>query len=133
MRRRRIKHTKKEEAMAINLNKKAVQQAERLIPAGEIAAHNNNWQEEKPTPEELNAYLKAHSMEEYGSWFLGINPQVPAHVKEHYDYPYGDFKDVQRAALLFSIEKAQKAGHAEIAGVAKKLLELVDKQLKGNK
>ncbi len=113
--------------MAIHLNKKALEQAERLIKAGEIESFDTNWEAEKPTSDEVNYYLNTHDMSEYGSWFLGINTEMKDNVKEHYVYPYGDLKTVQRAALEDTINKAQKANHKDIVQVAKRLLELVDK------
>ncbi len=115
---------------AIHLNKKAVEQAERLIKAGEIEAFDSNWEAEKPTSDELNHYLNTHTTQEYGLWFLGINPSMPKEVKEHYDYPYGDLKTVQRAGLVDTIKRAEKNGHKEIVQVAKQLLEMLDKAIK---
>lgn len=117
-------------AVAIHLNKKALEQAERLIKAGEIETFDSSWEEEKPTVNEVNDYLDSHYMDEYGMWYLGINPQISKDVKEHYDYPYGDLKTVQRCALVDTIKRAEKAGHKDIAQVAKRLLEMVDKQSK---
>lgn len=114
----------------IHLNKKAIEQAERLIKAGEIEAFDTNWQAEKPTVDEVLNYLNAHSMEEYGQWFLGINPGIPKNVKEHYEYPYGDLKTVQRSALVDTIQRAEKSGHKDIVQAAKQLLEMFDKQSK---
>ncbi len=111
---------------AIHLNKKALEQAERLIKAGEIETFDDNWEAEKPDVNEINAYLDSHYMDEYGMWFLGINPAIAKEVKEHYEYPYGDLKTVQRSALVDSIKRSEKAGHKEIAQVAKRLLEMVD-------
>jgi hypothetical protein len=114
----------------IHLNKKGLEQAERLIKAGEIETFDTNWAAEKPTTDEVINYLDSHYMDEYGSWFLGVNVDMPKDVKEHYDYPYGDLKTVQRSALVDTIARADKAGHKDIAQVAKRLLEMVDKRAK---
>lgn len=114
----------------IHLNKKAVEQAERLIKAGEIEGFDANWEAEKPTSDEVNYYLNTHTVEEYGMWYLGINPAHPKEIKEHYEYPYGDLKTVQRSALVDTIKRAEKSGHAEIVQMAKRLLDLFDKQSK---
>lgn len=114
--------------MAIQINKNAIKQAEKLIKAGEITTFDTNWQEEKPTADEINHYLSAHSMDEYGTWFLGEDMSVQKNLKEHYVYPYGDLKTVQKAALLDTINRAEKAENKDIAQVAKRLLELVEEQ-----
>lgn len=110
------------------LNKKAVEHAEKLIKVGEITTFDTNWEAEKPTVDEVINFLNAHSLEEYGLWFLGQKNDVPKNLKEHYDYPYGDLKTVQRPALVDTIKRAEKAGHAEVVKVAKQLLEMVDKR-----
>lgn len=115
---------------AVNLHKKAVEKAERLIKAGEIENFDTNWEAEKPTSDEVNHYIDTHYMEEYGLWFLGIDTSKPKDSKEHYVYPYGDLKTVQRCALVDTIKRAEKAGHQEIVQVAKRLLEMLDKRSK---
>lgn len=112
----------------IHLNKKALEQAEKLIKSGQIETFDNDWAEEAPTTDEVINYLGAHSMEEYGAWYLGENPATPKNLKEHYDYPYGDLKTVQRCALVDTIKRAEKSGHKDIAQIAKRLLEMVDKR-----
>lgn len=116
--------------MAVQLNKKAVEKAEKVIKAGEIETHNSNWEAEKPTADEVNHFINTHFLEEYGLWFLGCDDSKPKNVKEHYVYPHGDLKEVQRAALVDTIKKAEKAGHNDIVGVAKRLLGMVDAKSK---
>jgi len=115
---------------SVQLNKKAVEKAERLIQANEIETFDSNWEAEKPTPDEVNHFINTHFLEEYGLWFLGMNSAVPKNVKEHYIYPYGDLKTVQKSALVDTIKRAEKAGHKEIVDVAKRLLDMVDKRVK---
>lgn len=116
--------------MKVNLHKQAVDQAEKLINAGQVSGHDANWENEKPTVDETEHYIETHYITEYGKWFLGIDTTAPKEFKEHFVYPYGDLKVVQRCALVDSHRKAEKAGHSEIAKEAKRLLELFDKKNK---
>lgn len=116
--------------MKINLHKQAIEQAETLINAGQVSDHDANWENEKPTKDETEYYIETHYMTEYGKWFLGIDTTAPKEFKEHYVYPYGDLKVVQRCALVDTIKKAEKLDHLEIAKEAKRLLELFDKKNK---
>lgn len=116
--------------MSKKLHLQAVEQAERLIKANEVATFDKDWKEEQPTPDEINHYIDSHFMTEYGKWFLGIDAKFPKEVKEHYDYPYGDLKVVQRSALVDTIKRAEKNGDSDIVHAAKRLLELVDKKVK---
>ena len=116
--------------MSVQLHKRAVEKAEKEIQSSEFETYNTNWEAEKPTPDEVNYFIKTHYLEEYGLWFLGIDTSVPKNIKEHYVYPHGDLKLVNRSALVDTIQKAEKAGHQEIVDVAKRLLDMVDKKAK---
>ena len=111
--------------MSIKLNTEAVKQAERLIDAGEVETFDAQWNEEKPTADEVDHYINTHFMKEYGMWFLGKNAQYPDSAKEHYEYPYGDLKEVQRCALVDTIKRAEQSGHEEIVRAAKNLLHMI--------
>lgn len=112
--------------MIIVLNKEAYDNAERLIKAGEFDTLDADWNEAKPTLDEELYFIDNHYMKEYGLWFLGIDNQKADSVKEHYKYPVGDLKEVQRCALVKTITEAEKMGHTEVVQAAKKLLALVD-------
>lgn len=112
--------------MSIKLNHAAMEHAKYLIQAGEVESFDSNWNEEKPTPTETDLFIDTHTMEEYGAWFLGKNDEYDKETQEHYEYPYGDLKEVQRSALVYSLAQAEKNSHSEIAQAARELLELVD-------
>jgi hypothetical protein len=114
--------------MAIKLNQAAVERAKYIIKAGEVESFDESWSEVQPTPTEVDHFLATHYMREYGEWFLGKNSDIADTNKEHYVYPYGDLKEVQRSALLDTIAKAEKKGDSEIVRAAKELLELVDEK-----
>lgn len=115
--------------MAIKLHKDGYENAVRLIKAGEVSTFDANWNEEKPTPDEVVRFINAHFMSEYGLWFLGTDDKFPDNAKEHYVFPYGDLKMVQRCALVDSIKKSEK-NHPEITNAAKQLLDMIDKKSK---
>lgn len=114
--------------MSIKLNHAAVEHAKYLIQAGEVESFDSDWNEEKPTDTEVDHFIDTHTMEEYGAWFLGKNDEYDDETQEHYAYPYGDLKEVQRSALVHSLAAAERNGHSEIAHAAKELLELVDQK-----
>lgn len=116
--------------MAITLNQNALQRAKELILAGEFESLDADWNEEKPTPTEVDEFIDTHYMKEYGNWFLGKNSKFDSEVKEHYEYPHGDLKEVQRCALVHSVELAEKQGDKEIAQAARELIKLIDQKKK---
>ena len=114
--------------MAVTFHKKGYDNAVRLIKAGEISSFDADWNEEKPTLDEIVRFINTHFMSEYGLWFLGTDDKFPAEAKEHYIYPYGDLKTVQRCGVLDTLEKAKKNNHHEIAKTAQELLAMIDKK-----
>jgi hypothetical protein len=114
--------------MAITLNQAAVDYAKYLINAGEFTSFDSDWNEEKPTPTEVEEFLEAHDMSEYGNWFLGKNSDFDSEVKEHYEYPCGDFREIQRSALVHSHAQAERNGDKAIAHAIKELIDLIDEK-----
>lgn len=112
--------------MSKKLNKAAYDLAKQMIEHGfELEHDENNWAEVKPTPEEVTRYLEAHDIEEYGAWFLGIDPELDSENTARYAYPFGDFSVVHKSALLEAEKKATMNKDLEIAQAAKRLLQLI--------
>jgi hypothetical protein len=88
----------------------------------EVEHTSNNWEEVKPTADDELHYIETHSLDEYGQWFLGINTDVAEDRKSKYVYPFGDFKVVQKSALMVVEEVAGKKHQHEIKDVAHQLL-----------
>lgn len=111
--------------MSIKLNQAAYNHAENCIRASEFETFETDWKEAAPTPDEVDYFINTHYMKEYGLWFLGKDESKPESAKEHYLYPHGDLKVVQKVTLEHTVQEAEKRGHAEIAQAAKKLLALL--------
>jgi hypothetical protein len=114
--------------MAITLNQAAVERAKYLINAGECTSFDADWNEEKPTRDEVIEYIDNHDIKEYGLWFLGKNDAFDRGVKEHYEYPCGDLREIQRCALVHTIEQAQERGDMAIVSAAEDLIRLIDEK-----
>lgn len=114
--------------MAITLNQTAFERAQSLIRAGECTAFDADWNEEKPTRDEVIEYIDNHDIEEYGLWFLGKNDAYDHGVKEHYEYPCGDLREIQRCALVHTIELAEQREDFVIVSAAEELIRLIDER-----
>ena len=112
--------------MSKKLNKIAYELAKQMIEHGfELEHDENNWKEAQPTPSESVEYLDTHSLDEYGSWFLGIDPEADPKDKAKFVYPFGDFKVVHKSALLEAEKRARMNKDHEIEQAAKRLLQLI--------
>ncbi len=111
--------------MAVKLNNRAVSFVESMIKQGNVN-RDAEWGVSEPTPESENAYLDTHSYDEYGNWFLGIDPDTNPDTKEHYSFPVGDFKQIYRSGLIAAEQRAGQYHHEDIKATARKLLDMVD-------
>lgn len=113
--------------MNIKLNKKAYDHAVDLIKNKlEVEHAPSYWEEAKPTRNDEVRFLDTHSLEEYGSWFLGIDLDADQKSHETYHYPFGDLQVLHVGALHASKKAAEKHGHDEIVKAIDQLLKLIE-------
>ncbi|MCS5495701.1 hypothetical protein NY547_00425 [Cnuibacter physcomitrellae] len=113
--------------MAIRLNKPALEQARRMVGAGEVVRdERDDWSEAAPSAAEENRFIEEHGWTEYSHWHLGIDDDESPETKGRFSFPYGDFSKVRRGGVISLESRAGQYDHAEIEEAAKKLLELID-------
>lgn len=87
--------------MAIKLNQRAWQHARHLIAGRKVLLDERNaWRRHRPSPREQNGYITARGIQSYGTWFLAIDDEAAEGTKARHKFPYGDFKNVHRCAVL---------------------------------
>ena len=86
------------------------------------------WGEAAPTAAEGNKEIEREGYDGYGRWHLGIDTEASEETKDRYAFPYGDFKKVNRSALIHAKQRAAQNGHKEIEKVAGDLLDRLDKR-----
>jgi hypothetical protein len=113
--------------MAVTLNRRAYEQAKELISEGRFVFDKRDaWSEHRPSAQEENEFIRRHGFAEYGKWYLGINDEKPEDSKGHYEFPYGDFKDVHRCGLLTAESRAGQYQHYDIENAAAHLHGMLD-------
>ena len=101
--------------MAVTLSRRAYEHARELINDGRFVFDERNaWSEHRPSAQQENEFIRLHGFAEYGKWYLGINDEKPEDTKEHYEFPYGDFKDVHRCGVLSAESRAGQYHHYDI-------------------
>jgi len=114
----------------VRLNEVSFRFAQELIEHSRfIPDQRNTWGEHRPSAEEENAFIRAHGIEEYAKWHLGIDNGHGQNTKARYKFPYGDFKTIHRSALLAARSRARQYGYFDIENAANRLLEMIE--LKG--
>ncbi len=107
------------------LNPAAVARAEQLIEARQYVVEST-WGDVQPRAEDENAYLAAHSWEDYAAWHLGLTEGANDETKARYAFVYGDFRRVHRMGLIACHYRAAEWGHKEIELAAHELLQRLD-------
>ncbi len=109
------------------LNKAAVEQARRLIDKDTVDTETG-WGKAAPAAAEGNKQIERAGYDGYGRWHLGIDTGASEETKDRYGFPYGDFKKVNRSALIHAKQRASQNGHEEIEKAAGDLLDRLDKR-----
>ncbi len=110
-----------------SVNERAIANARRLIDARQYVL-DSDWGEVQPRADDENAFLKAHSWDEYAEWHLGLNDEATDETKTRYAFVYGDFRRVHRTGLIACQYRAAEWRHKEIELAAHKLLQLLDQK-----
>jgi hypothetical protein len=108
-----------------SVNPDAVTNARRLIDARQYVL-DSDWGEVQPSADEQNAFLKAHSWDEYAAWHLGLTDGANDETKARYAFVYGDFRRVHRTALIASVYRASEWRHKDVELAAHDLLQHLD-------
>jgi hypothetical protein len=107
------------------LNERAVAHARDLISSRQYVLESS-WGDVQPSTEDENAFLDAHSWEEYGDWHLGLTEGATDETKGRYGFVYGDFRRVHRMGLIACQYRAAEWSHKEIELAAHDLLQHLD-------
>jgi hypothetical protein len=101
--------------------------AKRLITERRFVADDRDaWSEHRPSTSEENEYLEAHGFSGYGRWYLGVDDEKSPQTKAHYKYPYGDFADIHRCAILSAESRAGQYGHDDVKAAAAHLHGMIE-------
>ncbi|MCW2819840.1 MAG: uncharacterized protein JWR42_2627 [Marmoricola sp.] len=112
------------------VNEDAVAQAEKLIDAGTYD-DQTDWSDAAPSTDDENAEIEEHGYDGYGAWHLAVDPDASEETKGRYRFPYGDFRTVNRAALIHGKQRAAQNEHDAIEKAADRLLQRLDEKRDG--
>jgi hypothetical protein len=109
------------------VNKDAVTQARKLIDSGKYD-DSTEWSDAAPSADDGNAEIEKHGYEGFAAWHLAIDPDASEETKGRYAFPYGDFTQVNRAALIHGKQRAAQNDHQAIEKAADDLLQYLDRK-----
>jgi hypothetical protein len=116
------------ESTTTRLNENAFAYAQDLITQGHVVLDKKNeWGEHHPTAQQDNDFIRDHGFAEYSKWHLGIDPTHIQSSKARSKFPFGDFKNIHRCALLAVKSRAHQYGYFDIENAAERLLEMMER------
>ena len=119
------------QSRAVRLNENAFAYAKELIAQGRVVIDKNNaWRDHRPMADEENEFIRTHGFAEYGKWHLGIDETHAEGTKARYKFPFGDFKNIRRCALLAVRSRARQYDYPDIENAAIRLTELIQSRKK---
>jgi hypothetical protein len=108
-----------------SVNPAAVAKARELIDAKQYVL-DSDWSDVAPDAEAQNAYLKAHSWDDYAAWHLGLTEGANDETKARYAFVFGDFRRVHRTGLIACVYRASEWRHKDVELAAHELLQHLD-------
>jgi hypothetical protein len=101
--------------MAVKLHRPGYDHAIKLIEDGHVVLDERDaWSEHQPSAQDENAFIEQHGYGEYGRWHLGVDDKAKPETKGRYKFPYGDFSDVHRCAVLSAESRAAQRKYDDI-------------------
>jgi hypothetical protein len=109
------------------VHKAAVDQARKMIDDGTFD-DDTDWSDAAPDADAANEVIDKQGFDAFAAWHLAEDPDASEETKGRYAFPYGDFKKVNRAALIHAKQRASQNDHDEIEKAADDLLQRLDDQ-----
>jgi hypothetical protein len=115
--------------MTVKLNQCAYEHAKSLIKEGKFIDDDRDaWSDHHPATQTENEFIEKNGFFEYCKWFLGVNDDYREESRRHYEFPYGDFKNVHRCSILAAQSRAGQCKHFGVEKAAADLLAVIDEQ-----
>jgi hypothetical protein len=116
------------ESRTTQLNENALAYAEELIAQGHVVLDKkNDWGDHHPTAQQENDFIREHGFAGYAKWHLGIDATHAQDSKARFKFPFGDFKNIHRSALLAVKSRAHQYGYSDIENAAELLLQVMER------
>ena len=119
------------DVMAVKLNDSSYEYAKKLISDRRIVLDaRDDWSEHRPTAAQENKFIQEHGIREYSKWHLGIDVSEDEDTKRRYKFPYGNFTNVHRCAVLAAESRAGQYKYTDIELAAAHLHGMLDALMK---
>ena len=108
------------------VNHDALEKAKQLIDEGKFRI-NTPWRDAQPSHTAEDRYIEKHGWDEFGQWYLALDPDAHNNTKARYQFPFGDFNAVHRTGLVDAKKHAAQNHETAVEAAADELLDLFDR------
>lgn len=103
----------------MRLYRPAFEHAQALVKEGHaVVDDRDDWSEHQPSAADENRFIEQHGWNEYARWHLGVDDEHGEKTKGRYTFPYGDFENVHRCAILAAESRAGQRKHVDVERAA---------------
>jgi hypothetical protein len=93
--------------MTVRLSQISFDYAKKLIRNGHYVLDDRDaWSDHKPARAAENRFIEEHGLAAFAKWHLAEDDEIAEDSKSRYKFPYGDFGDVHRCAVLSAESRA---------------------------
>lgn len=101
--------------VAVKLYKPGTTHADQLVKERKVVRDDRGaWSEHQPSAAEENKYIEDHGLDAYGRWHLAVDDEIGPEAKGRYKFPYGDFVNVHRCAVLAAESRAGQRKYTDV-------------------
>ena len=110
----------------VRLNRTSFEFAKTLIQEGHVDL-DKPWSAALPSAEDANHFIGKYGWPQYAKWHLGVAESLRETTKHRYKFPFGDFTNVYRSALVAAKTRATQYHNNDIRDAATELLAMIDR------
>jgi hypothetical protein len=115
--------------MTVKLNSPGYEHAKRLIEEGKFTDDERDaWSDHHPSTQTEKEFIDKNGFSKYSKWFLGVNDEYREESTRYYEFPYGDFENVHRCAILATRSRAGQDKYFDVENAAADILAVIDTQ-----
>ena len=113
--------------MSVKLHQSAYDYAQKVIQNRRcVLDQPSDWTDHRPARNAEDKFIAVHGLAEFGRWHLGEDDEAAEGSKRRYKFPYGDFKNVHRCAVLAAESRARRYKYTDIELAATHLHRMLD-------
>jgi hypothetical protein len=119
--------------VSVRLYQSAYEHAQKMIRNGQcILDQRGDWTDHKPA-RTANRFIAEHGRAAFGKSHLGEDDEEAEDSKRRYKFPYGDFQNIHRCAVLSAESRARQYEYTDIELAAAYLSRMLDALMAGKR